>query len=344
MRRQTTSAASSVKPPDEDRQAPEQRLLLRRQQVVAPGDRVAHRLQARRHIAGPAGQEGQAARQPRQQSGGGRAPCCAPPPARSPAASPSSRTQIAAIAAGVVVGEGEPGRPPWPARRRARTAGGARQIVAGGELSEVGHRQRRHRVLVFAARHAARARLVTRTVSRGQAGQELDHERAGIHHLLEVVEHQEQSARRAGRRPARARRLVVAGFATPRAPGRSPRQREPGRGPGRGDEGDAVGERRRPASFATAMARRVLPTPPGPVNVRRRTSSRRRSVETSRPPGHGPGRRSGGTEAAREIRGAGWERHRLVSTAGRLHDSDPGNASCGPRHDLLPRARRQRPG
>ena len=50
---------------DEDGQAVEERLLVRVEQVVAPGDGVAHRLQAGRLIARPAGQQ-------RQRAGPGR--------------------------------------------------------------------------------------------------------------------------------------------------------------------------------------------------------------------------------------------------------------------------------
>ena len=51
----------------EDRQPPEQGLLGRGEQVVAPGDGVAHRLQARRQVARAAGQQRQAVAQPGQQ-------------------------------------------------------------------------------------------------------------------------------------------------------------------------------------------------------------------------------------------------------------------------------------
>ena len=50
---------------DEDGQAPKQDLLVCRQQIVAPGNGVAHRPLARRHIPRPAGEQ----RQPLLQSG-----------------------------------------------------------------------------------------------------------------------------------------------------------------------------------------------------------------------------------------------------------------------------------
>ena len=49
---------------DEHRQPPEEDLLRRREEVVAPGDRVPHRLQAQRPIAAPARQQRQPPFQP----------------------------------------------------------------------------------------------------------------------------------------------------------------------------------------------------------------------------------------------------------------------------------------
>ena len=51
----------------EDGEAPEERLLVRGEQVVAPGDRVAHRLLPGRQVAVAARQERQAPLQPGQQ-------------------------------------------------------------------------------------------------------------------------------------------------------------------------------------------------------------------------------------------------------------------------------------
>src|SRR3712207_649395 len=45
----------------EDREAAEQRLLVGREEVVAPGDGVAHRLEARRHVTRAAGKQREAA-------------------------------------------------------------------------------------------------------------------------------------------------------------------------------------------------------------------------------------------------------------------------------------------
>ena len=56
-----------VETASEDGQAAEEPLLSRVEQVVTPGDRVAHRPQAVRPVAGPPGQQRQGSLQPRQQ-------------------------------------------------------------------------------------------------------------------------------------------------------------------------------------------------------------------------------------------------------------------------------------
>ena len=64
---QIASAASSVKPPVKTVEGGEQILVLGRQQVVAPGDRLAHRLLPHRQVTGAAGQERQTLFQPGQE-------------------------------------------------------------------------------------------------------------------------------------------------------------------------------------------------------------------------------------------------------------------------------------
>ena len=64
---QTASAAGSVQPPCEDGEAREERLLVGAEQVVAPVDRRAKRLLARRHVARAAGQQVKALLEPGEQ-------------------------------------------------------------------------------------------------------------------------------------------------------------------------------------------------------------------------------------------------------------------------------------
>ena len=135
-------------------------------------------------------------------------------------------------------------------------------------------------------------------------------------HLLEVVEHQQQLRWRRRTRPSRSAERPVAGSrARPSAwaiVGGDQRRVAQRR---QVDEADAVRRRRRPTSAATASARRVLPTPPGPVSVSSRdvapgagsaqAAATSRSRPTRRVGGTGSGRASGGPRPARRGPGVG---------------------------------------
>ena len=116
----------------EDGQAAEEGLLLGVEQVVAPGDRVAHRLLAGRQVARPAGQQ----RQPLAPAGpaapAARAPCSGRRPARSPAAARPgggrSRRRPRAFA-GVSAKSALTARARWTKRA---TAGSAARSATGG--------------------------------------------------------------------------------------------------------------------------------------------------------------------------------------------------------------------
>ncbi len=155
--------------------------------------------------------------------------------------SPSSRRQISATAAAFVVGQREVRRrPPAPARRRARTASDRGQVADGC--------RRRGRAAPAAApanscspQSAARARLVTRTCSRGQAASRSATSGAAGDDVLEVVEHQQEVA--IAQRHRRGSRAADAGRDPgPRPLRPSPAARAPGRAPAQLDEGDPVGD------------------------------------------------------------------------------------------------------
>ena len=281
-RRPTASAASSVKPPTKTARR-RKSLLLRRQQVVAPGDRVAHRPLARRLVARPAGQERQPPVQPGQQRRRRAAACSAPPPARSPAAARPggrrSRRPPAALAA-VSAKSGVGG--PWPARRRAGPPSASGHVADDARRVGVGQRQRRDRRTAARRRRAGAPRLVTSTVSRGQAA----------------------SSRRPAARPSSTcSKLSSTSSSVPVAAGRRAGVRRAGRSPAsrtpsaraiaggdqgrvaRRGEGDEARRRRRTPRRSVrrrpASARRVLPTPPGPVRVTSGTSGRRSRARTA---------------------------------------------------------------
>ena len=119
---QTASAASSVQPPAKTARRRKRACSSGGEEVVGPGDRVAHRPQARRLVARAAGQQPQAVGQARQQRRrrAGRATRAAASSIAS--GSPSSRRQIAATLAAFASVRAKPGRRPAPAATKSATA------------------------------------------------------------------------------------------------------------------------------------------------------------------------------------------------------------------------------
>ena len=270
----TASAASRVQPAGEDGEAAEEAVRSGVEQVVAPGDRVAHRSQPGGLVARPAVEQRQAAVEAGQQgcrredAGPGR------PPARSPGAGRPTG------------GRSRPRSRRWPRSRRKSGRLLARAGRRGGPPRTAPVRRRSRpiarRPAVPAAARGSRARpetrsaarLVTSSVKPRTGGQQLGDERRRGDHLLEVVEHQQQAP-------------VAEECLRNRSSGRTPgdvRHAERLRH-GRGDQGRVADRRERDKavpsanssanSAATWIASRVLPTPPGPVRVSRRTSGRR---------------------------------------------------------------------
>ena len=150
----------------EDGQPAEQSLFGRGEQVVAPGDRVAHRLQPRRQVAGAAGQERQEGRFGHRRepgtaptsrasnSAGGRWPIRA---AASSIASgkPSRRRQIPATAFALAAVRAKPERAPRRARRRGAPPRTAASSIERQSLWAIGEGERRHQEVVLARRRAA---------------------------------------------------------------------------------------------------------------------------------------------------------------------------------------------
>ena len=266
---------------DEDGQPPEQRLLLGREQVVAPGDGVAHRPQPGGQVARPAGRAAAAAAPAGPAAPPAAAGRSAPRPARSPAAarrgggrsrrpparSPAVRREVRRA-------------PPAPARRRGGPPRSRASSSASGRRPGSG-----------SASGGTGKSLLAGEAQDGPAGDEDARGRA---------------RRRAGRRPAAAagstcsklsstrsrcrvprgaasRPRPAAGRPPParRGPARSPRRRGRGRGSRRGGRRRRRRRSPRRGASATRRARRVLPTPPGPVRVRRRTPSSPSRAQTA---------------------------------------------------------------
>ena len=146
-------------------------------------------------------------------------------------------------------------------------------------------------------------------------GQQIHHERRGVDDVLVVVQHQQRRRSRKNALHAVDERLL-ASTAHPKGLRDVGDDRVRVGDRGQVDEADAV----RNASSrraATAMASRVLPTPPGPVSVSNRTSSRRSSatsdtISVSRP--------------MREVSGAG--RSAVCDDDTRQHGAEHASRRC----------------
>ena len=127
------------------------------------------------------------------------------------------------------------------------------------------------------------ARLVTSTRSDADRCQEIRDQRRRVQHLLEIVEHQQ---RRADRRTRRARAAASRSRVTSDSPSASAIADATNAGSRMAASGTNTTRVAPSAAIARASssARRVFPTPPGPMSVMRRaagSASQRRSVCTS---------------------------------------------------------------
>ena len=147
---------------------------------------------------------------------------------------------------------------------------------SGGSALGVGQRQRRHRELVLAAQTCSTRAAGDQELQRGQAASSSATDGGGVEHLLEVVQHQQQ--------------LLVAQVVRRAAPAGgcaaalAHAQRLGDRGAtSAGSRIGASATKQTPSAKSSSQlgghleARRVLPMPPGPVSVSRRTSGRRSS-------------------------------------------------------------------
>ena len=182
--------------------------------------------------------------------------------------SPSRRWQISATAGAFSLSRVNPGLTAWARstkRRTARTGGAPPARAARGRQVEWGRPGTPAPLAVAAARGwwpAPSARPGPK--QRADGG-------CHLHQMFEVVQHQEELFRRQKLAQSLLQRLVTL-FADPSAPMMA-------EGTSSGSCSGASGTKKTPSgkssssSAATCKARRVLPTPPGPVKVSSRTSS-----------------------------------------------------------------------
>ena len=207
----TASAASSVQPPTKTPSCANSFRASVVEQVVAPADRRAQRPLARRGVARAGGQQVEPPLEPLEDRRRARAAWSARRRARSPAAARRAARRCARRT--LVVG------------RRARAAD--RPRAPGARTARAPARARAAARAARARRRAAAARgSWPRASSRGDAASSSPSSRRGVDHLLEVVEHEQQLARRRGARPASRRSVVLRDLA---ARGRSSGRHAPAR-------------------------------------------------------------------------------------------------------------------
>ena len=284
-RRTTASAASSVKAPANTESHTNRRLLGRGEQVVAPVHQRPQRLLAAQGGAAAAGQQPEAVVQPDGDLLDGQRPH--PPPAANSRANgiPSRRRQISATAGGVPRGQREPRR---DRRRRGRRRAAPRRRPAaprprgchrrpGGPGTARGRPPRRRtpsgsRLVASRRRpgHPPRSACTTRALTSTTCSQ--------LSRTSSSRRHRSASARAATGRPVGVER--DARRWRPRPGGRAP-DRRAGPAPPAGPRPETASAADKPRAISTA--RRVLPTPPGPVRVTSRCcSTRRRTSAPSR--------------------------------------------------------------
>ena len=303
----TASAASSVQPPTKTASRRNSACSASVEQVVAPGDRVAQRLLARRQVARAAGEQRQPALEPGQQRPAGESSVIRAAASSIASGSPSRRRQISATAGGVRRRSGRSrAGPPRPARRRARTAGVRDQLV-----------ERRAAAPGRAAPAAApRYSCSPRSAQRRAAGHQHLQPRAGRQQIGRRARRRRRAAARSCRGPAAsapmdartwASSAVVDRAASPRQPERlGERRRDAAGRPAapRLDERRRRRGNRRPASAATCSASRVLPTPPGPASVSTRLPAGAQRAEDRGHFGLAPDQRRARDRQRRAGRGA----------------------------------------
>ena len=267
----------------EDGEAAEEGLLLRGEEVVAPGDGVAHRLVAGGLVARAAGEQLQGATTVRLQAlqAAPRGESMRSQGAANSIASgsPSRRAQISATVAAFSAVRAKVGVGGLGARGEERDRLVARQVrqrlVLGGSGSGSGGTGKSCSPVTRRT-----VRLVTSAFTPRAGAQQVGDVRRGVDDLLEVVEHQEQVLARSaaascsgGGRSASSRRSRAWAIAETTRSGSRTAARETKTAP----SANAAS-----SSAATSIARRVLPTPPGPVSVTRRTSGSSQQVADGR--------------------------------------------------------------
>ena len=335
-RRTTASAASSVQPPTKTASRANSALLGLVEQVVAPGDRRPQRLLARRQVARRRPVSSGSRRSSRASSACGdsslhprrgqldrqRQPVqparrSRPPPARSRSVSAKSGcTARARSTNSATAAYCDSSSPAATARGSGSASGGT-----GNSCSP---------------RSCSGARLVTSTFSPGTAASSSATSGAAPQHLLEVVEHQQQSplaqvaarASRASGSPGCSRTPSAWAIAGEHQAGIGDRRQL--------DEEHAVREACRRVGRRPGAPGASCPCPPGPVSVTSRTS------RSSRPPSVGqlalaadhaasaaPAGCSGGVERAQRREADGQLRRNELEDALRLRADPSGGARPG---------------
>ena len=113
--------------------------------------------------------------------------------------SPSSRAQIAATAGALSARQAKSGITARARSTNSATAGLRSNAPVGGQPLQVGQRQRRHGIQALAP-HVQRCPAGHQHLQPGTRLQQLHHQRRGVQHLLEVIEHQQPPLRLEHRR------------------------------------------------------------------------------------------------------------------------------------------------
>ena len=318
--RHTASAAVQRAAAHEHREPGEERPLGGRQQAVAPVEGGPQRPLAGRRVPSAPGEHGQAAAQARRSSAPGGSSLTRAVGQLDGQREPVDAGADGGDGGGVLLRDGEVGPDgPRPLDEEGdRLAAGER--LRRGRALGVGERQRGHRVLALGGQ-AERGAAGGEHPQARRGRQQVGHDRRGVRHLLEVVQDQQQAL---GLEVARER--LAQGFA-----GDLPDTERPGDGTehqlrvaerGQRDEPHPVRERRAgrravaaaSSSAATCRARRVLPTPPGPVSV------------SSRPSACSRRRRTASMALSRPMKGVGWA-GRLCGRRSRLRSGGKSGGS-----------------
>ena len=235
---------------------------------------------------------------------------------------PSRRGQIAATAGALSAVRAKSGRRPARARRRGATAAAlAASSASGAELRGSG-----------TGSGGTGYSCSPRRRSGVAAGDEHRQVRAGGEQVGDAAGRRRRPARSCRGRAGAAGRRRAATSRSGERPGRPLADAEGlgdrGRRPGRVASGPARRRRRRRRSrrrqlAAAARARRVLPTPPGPVRVTRRTSGGAAGPRSRPVRCHGPERRQrhrGQRQVGEGVRHSCLSRYLVCGVRGAGHD------------------------